>query len=216
MEHRMKHTKLNLEIEVTQGSLTEGQELVLVNASNTNVELGTGVSGAIRRSCGPGYQEQITRELRKTFGASMEPGEVLITHAGKHPSARYVAHVAVMDYREGFTESAFPSKDLIVNCCTRLWEKLEQLPLPSLSVAMVALGAGTGRLGARLSVSAACDTLFIHHLKNPSSRIQKVVFYGHALPEFLVMAEVLCEQIPGLLETLPREVSDFVGRLKQN
>ena len=212
----MKHPKLNLEIEVAQGSLTEGKELVLVNASNTNAELGTGVSGAIRRSCGPGYQELIARELRKSFGASMEPGEVLLTNAGKHPTARYVAHVAVMDYREGFTESSLPSQDLIVSCCTRLWEKLEQLPLPSLSVAMVALGAGTGRLGVRLSVAAACDALFIHHLKNPSSRIQKVVFYGHELPEFLVMAEVLCERVPGLLETLPREASDFLARLKQN
>jgi O-acetyl-ADP-ribose deacetylase len=212
----MKHAKLNLELEVIHGSLTEGKELVLVNASNTSLALGTGVSGAIRRSCGPGYQELITWELRKSIGASMEPGEILLTNAGKHPTARYVAHVAVMDDREGFTENAFPNKDLIVSCCTHLWEKLEQLSLPSLSVAMVALGSGTGRLGARLSVAAACDTLFIHHLKNPFSRIQKVVFYGHDLPEFLVMIEVLCERVPGLLETLPREASDFLARLKQN
>ena len=212
----MKHPKLNLEIEVAQGSLTEGKELVLVNASNTNAELGTGVSGAIRRACGAGYQEQILRELRRTYGASMEPGEVLLTHAGKHPSARYVAHVAVMDYREGFDSSSFPSKDLIVSCCERLWGKLEGLPLPSVSVAMVALGAGTGQLGARFSVAAACDTLLTHHLKHPASKLQKVVFYGYELHEFLVMAEVLSERIPGLSGTLPREASEYLARLKQN
>jgi O-acetyl-ADP-ribose deacetylase (regulator of RNase III) len=35
-------------IAVVQGSLTDGQEAVLVNASNTNLSLGSGVSGAIR------------------------------------------------------------------------------------------------------------------------------------------------------------------------
>ena len=38
-----------LTIEVVQGSLTDGDERVLVNASNTNAMLGSGVSGAIRR-----------------------------------------------------------------------------------------------------------------------------------------------------------------------
>jgi O-acetyl-ADP-ribose deacetylase (regulator of RNase III) len=212
----MKHPKLNLELEVAQGSLTDGKEHVLVNASNTNVKLGTGVSGAIRRSCGAGYQEAITREMQKSFGNSMEPGDVLITNAGKHPTARYVAHVAVMDYRDGFSDTSFPDKDLIITCCQRLWEKVEKLPLPSLSVAMVALGAGTGQLGVRNPTSIACDTLFAHHVKNPASRIQKVVFYGYELNEFLVMAEVLSERVPGLLETLPREASEYITRLKNN
>jgi O-acetyl-ADP-ribose deacetylase (regulator of RNase III) len=36
---------------VTQGSLTEGTETLLVNASNTNARLGSGVSGAIGAAC---------------------------------------------------------------------------------------------------------------------------------------------------------------------
>lgn len=213
----MKHPRLHLEIEIAQGSLTDGKELVLVNASNTNAELGTGVSGAIRRSCGAGYQEQITRAMHKSFGGVMEPGEVLLTNAGKHPTARYVAHVAVMDYREGFTDASFPSKDLIVTCCERLWETLEKIKEePSLSVAMVALGAGTGQLGVRYPTEVAADTLFAHHLKEPNSRIRKVVFYGYQLNEFLVMAEVLSDRIPGFLETLPREASEYVTQVKRH
>ena len=48
---------------VVHGSLTDGAETVLVNASNTNCELGSGVSGAIRRACGLGYQEHIMAAL---------------------------------------------------------------------------------------------------------------------------------------------------------
>jgi O-acetyl-ADP-ribose deacetylase (regulator of RNase III) len=210
----MKHPQFNLVLEIAQGSLTDGNELVLVNASNTNAELGTGVSGAIRRSCGPGFQEHVTRTMRTTFGSLMEPGDVFLTHAGKHPTARWVAHVAVMDYRQGFSADSYPTKDLIATCCKNLWETLEKSAEPSLSVAMVALGAGTGQLGVRYPTEVACDTLFTHHLKNPKSKIQKVVFYGYELNEFLVIAEVLSKRLSGFLETLPIDVQSYLQKWK--
>lgn len=115
-----------MQIRVVQGSLTDGSEMLLVDASNTNVALGTGVSGAIRAACGAGYQEAISRALQETYGGPMEPGEVLVTDAGEHSRARWVAHAAVMDYRAGFTGKSFPSKDTIRSCVTNILDAIDR------------------------------------------------------------------------------------------
>lgn len=185
-----------ISVDVKRGSLTEGKELVLVNASNTNALLGSGVSAAIRAACGPGYQERICAALERRFGGPMEPGAVLITDAGAHPSARYVAHVAVMDYRD-LGGSPHPTVDLIRRACATLWRELEALcNTPPLSVAMVALGAGTGGLDVRASIGAACETLAEHLQLYPKTILDRVVFYGYALNEYQVIREVVGAHFP--------------------
>jgi O-acetyl-ADP-ribose deacetylase (regulator of RNase III) len=194
-------------IAVVQGSLTDGQETVLVNASNTNAALGSGVSGAIRRACGPGYQEHITKALHSRFGEAMEPGDVLITDAGAHPTAKWVAHVAVMDYRKGFTGNSFPTLEVIERGCTKLWPAVEDLG-EDVTVAMVALGAGTGQLGVREPTRIACET-FLEHLSvsrtkpfppkpssKPSSHITGITFYGFMFYEHMAMADVVKTSFP--------------------
>ena len=52
-----------MKVMIKQGSLTDGDESVLVNASNTNAQLGTGVSAAIHQACGKGYQEKLFAAL---------------------------------------------------------------------------------------------------------------------------------------------------------
>ena len=158
-------------VRVVRGSLTDGDETVLVNASNTNVALGAGVSAAIRAACGEGYQEHVQKALGETFGRAMEPGEVLVTDGGGHPRARWVAHVAVMDYREG-APSPYPTVATIEAGCRRLWEAVESLGEPS-TVAMVALGAGTGGLGVEEPTRVACETLRAHLARAPSSVLRE-------------------------------------------
>lgn len=201
-----------LELLVRQGSLVEGDERVLVNASNTNGQLGSGVSAAIRGACGPGFQQTITQALEATFHGPMEPGEVLITGAGSHPRAQWVAHVAVMDYREGFTSKSFPSLELVRGACTRLWSRLEALDADALSVAMVALGTGTGGLGVQDSTRVAAETLVAHASTTTGSKLRRVTFYGYALHEFLAMAGVLVAFDPAITEHLDAEARAFIGR----
>ncbi len=204
-----------MEVFVTRGSLTDGHESVLVNASNTNCNLGTGVSAAISRSCGPRFQEQIHLELKRKFGGPMMPGMVLMTNAGKHPHAKWVAHVAVMDYRQGFNGDSFPTPDTIRTGCEQLWDAVESLPgTDPVTVAMVALGGGTGKLGVREPIRAAAETLKAHIALHHGTRIVKVVFYGYLEQEYLAMAEVLLKHFPELEQSLPRDVLDFVARVK--
>ncbi|MBN2358822.1 MAG: macro domain-containing protein [Deltaproteobacteria bacterium] len=177
---------------VAQGSLTDGGALLLVNAANTNVNLGSGVSGAIRAACGRGYQDRIHAALQERYGGPMEPGQVLITDAGAHPIARWVAHVAVMDYRQGFSARSFPTPERLERCYVNLWRAIETIEeADEISIAAVALGAGTGNVGLRNSVERACATLVEHLEQTERSRIGDVTFYGYELPEYLVTLEVV-------------------------
>jgi O-acetyl-ADP-ribose deacetylase (regulator of RNase III) len=178
-------------IAVAGGDLTKGTESILVNASNTGAWLGSGVSGSISRACGEPFQDAIIAAMKAQFGGEMEPGQVLMTDAGSHKSARYVAHVAVMDYRSGTPGGkAAPDAARIELGCRTLWAAIEALPESGLSVAMPALGGGTGGLGVRLPTEIACRTLQ-ESLSRQPDRLERVVFYGYALHEQLVVAEVV-------------------------
>jgi O-acetyl-ADP-ribose deacetylase len=190
----------SIAINVVQGSLTDGQETVLVNASNTNVALGSGVSGAIRRACGgDGYQEHIKQKMIDRFKGPMTPGDVLMTDAGAHPTAKWVAHIAVMDYREGFTGRSFPTLETIKKGCTKLWPAIEEVAGNDggVTVAMVALGGGTGQLGVREPTQIACDTLRQHlDMKTTNTKIKGVSFYGFMLHEHMAISDVVKTSFP--------------------
>jgi O-acetyl-ADP-ribose deacetylase len=206
-----------LTVQLRQGSLTDGDELVLVNASNTNAQLGTGVSGAIRAACGEGYQKHIAEELVRQKGGPMAPGDLFITDAGKHPRAKYVAHVAVMDYRFDVGAASYPSIDRIRTACERLWEKIELIEGQGpLSVAMVALGAGTGNLGVREPTRIAAETLKAHFAIFPNPRIERVCFYGYQTVEHLAMAAELSKHYPEVLLKLDAEQRAHVDKLLQS
>lgn len=196
-----------MKIELKQGSLTEGDETVLVNASNTNAQLGSGVSGAIRQACGPRFQAELLEALKAKHGGPMKPGALLVTNAGAHRSAKWVVHVAVMDYRGGFGARSFPTLDLVRTACERLWDAVETLPDGGKhSVAMVALGAGTGNLGVAEPTRVAAETLKAHLAIHAASRIERVAFYGFMIHEYLAMAHVLVKVFPELRATLPVDV----------
>lgn len=196
-----------MRVEVRQGSLTDGNESVLVNASNTNAQLGSGVSSAIRAACGKGYQQYLFDALQRVFGGPMAPGEILFTNAGTHPHAKWVAHVAVMDYRDGFNGSSFPTMERIERACERLWPRIDSLGGPQ-SVAMVALGAGTGNLGVVEPMRIAAQTL----RRTATKHIERVCFYGFALQEYVATAEVIASEFPEVRASLPAEVVAMFDR----
>lgn len=202
-------------VTIKEGSLTDGDELVLINASNTNGMLGSGVSGAIRKACGPAFQKQIVEALTAKFGApSMAPGSVLLTSAGTHPRAKFVAHLSVMDYRGGFTADSMPSLETVRTCCEHLWNELEHLPgTGPVTVAMVAIGAGTGNLGVVDPTRITCETLVAHLRNRPSSRLERVTFYGYLLHEYIAIAKVLLDFFPEVKDSLSAEAKSAIDKL---
>lgn len=183
-------------VEVRQGSVTDADVDVLVNASNTLGRLGSGVSNAIRVACGAGFQESILRALRPRGGA-LAPGEALLTHAGTHPRAKFVVHVAVMDYREG-ARQVFPDEARIRKGSDRVWRIVEdELPPGAYSIGMVALGAGTGGLGERLPTSITCASLQAHLAARATTKLARVVFHGYTPPEYANVRDVVRAAFPG-------------------
>ena len=82
----MKHS----EILILQGDLTEMDVDAIVNAANSDLQLGGGVAGTIRRKGG----DQIQRECDAI--GSIPLGGAAITSGG-HLKARYVIHAASME-----------------------------------------------------------------------------------------------------------------------
>jgi O-acetyl-ADP-ribose deacetylase (regulator of RNase III) len=76
-------------IVLLEGDLTDQAVDAIVNAANSNLQLGAGVAGAIREKGGPSIQAECDRI------GPIAVGEAAVTGAGKLP-ARFVIHAAGM------------------------------------------------------------------------------------------------------------------------
>ncbi len=146
-------------VEFQRGDITQADVDAVVNAANTDLMLGAGVAGAIRRAGGPGIQEECNRI------GPIPLGEAAITGAGKL-RARYVIHAAGMHLGGGV--SAESCRKATLNSLKRAEEKQLQ------SIAFPAIGTGVGGLD-----MAACARVMLgavrEHLKGKTS-LERVVF----------------------------------------
>lgn len=74
---------------IISGDLVEQEVDAIVNAANSDLQLGGGVAGAIRRAGGPSIQDECDAQ------GSIRVGEAALTGAG-NLRARYVIHAASM------------------------------------------------------------------------------------------------------------------------
>jgi O-acetyl-ADP-ribose deacetylase len=112
-----------------QGDLTESDCEAVVNAANTDLMLGAGVAGAIRRKGGPRIQAECDRI------GPIALGEAAVTTGG-NLKARYVIHAAGMHLGGGVDERSL--RDSTRNSLRRATEKGIK------SVAFPAIGTGVG------------------------------------------------------------------------
>lgn len=114
-------------VRVVQGDITEQAVDAIVNAANTDLELGAGVAGAIRRKGGP----EIQAECRRIGPIPL--GEAAVTGGGTLP-ARHVIHAASMGAGALTTEGSL--RDSVRNSLARCVERGIR------SVAFPAIGTG--------------------------------------------------------------------------
>lgn len=89
------------------GNLVKEKATFIVNASNTDLILGNGVSEAFREHCGgASYQEELY-EIKKRVG-DIEQGDVIISGSGTATNFEYALHVVVMNYSKS-SESSYPT-----------------------------------------------------------------------------------------------------------
>src|SRR5262245_39288348 len=114
-------------ITLRQGDITDADSDAVVNAANTQLQLGAGVAGAIRRKGGPTVQQECDGL------GPVSLGEAAITGGGQL-KARYVIHAASMHL--GGLTSEESLRDATVNSLKRAVET------HLTSVAFPAIGTG--------------------------------------------------------------------------
>ena len=85
-------------ITIKQGNLLDETADFIVNASNTKLILGSGVSMSFKRKCGYELQKLMNKEL--ILRKKLQKGDVVLTSSANAENFKYALHVAVMDYND--------------------------------------------------------------------------------------------------------------------
>ncbi len=162
-----------MEIEIREGDIARQPDLdAVVNAANTELWMGGGVAGALKRHGG----EVIEREAKAQGPIAL--GEAVITSAGKLPN-RWVVHAAAMGYRK--EDDAVPkragsasSSAIISSCVRRSLELAEQAG--ARSIGFPALAAGVGGFPIDECAEAMIGAVREYAAHAQPTKIERVVF----------------------------------------
>ncbi len=145
---------------VKQGDLLQEEGATfIVNASNTLLELGSGVSASFKKACGIRLQTEM-REKLQTLDNPLCKGDVVATSSCDATNFTYALHTAIMDYNQGVRGSdKLPTLSDITTVLTNIEYYLQwyadnhTLPL---KLVLPLMGCGVGGLVPK-------DVLDIYH-----------------------------------------------------
>lgn len=162
-----------MRFEVRHGDIADQPDLdAVVNAANTELWMGSGVAGALRRRGGKQVEEEAVAQGPIALGAAV------ITSAGGLPN-RHVIHAAAMGYRAA--DATVPkragtssSAEIIASCVRRALELADANGVKSIGFPALATGVGGFPVveAAEAMVRAASE----YAEKTPKTRIERVVF----------------------------------------
>jgi len=160
-------------IVLQQGDISQQRVDAIVNAANSQLQLGAGVAGALRRRGGPTIQEECDRI------GPIEVGEAAVTTAGAL-AARFVIHAATMEPGGRASEETVRSSMRASLECAK--------ERGCRSIAVPALGAGIAgfplqRCAEILIEEARC------HLEGPTS-LEEIRFVLFREPDYRVFEMV--------------------------
>ena len=162
-----------MQIEIVQGDITDQPDVdAIVNAANTDLALGAGVAGAIRRKGG----NEIDREAQAKGPIPL--GEAAATSAGRLPN-RYVIHAAAMGYRAEDAKvpkrpGSQSSAKIIADATRNSLSRAEELKLAS--IAFPALATGVAAFPVDECAQAMIGAVRDYERDHPESSIRVVRF----------------------------------------
>jgi O-acetyl-ADP-ribose deacetylase len=182
-----------MKIEIVQGDITQQADVdAIVNAANTDLALGSGLAGAIRRRGG----DEIDQEAQSKGPIAL--GGAVATSAGRLPN-KFVIHAAAMGYRAedravpkkpGTQSSAVIIREATQNSLRRADElKLESIAFPALATGVAAFPVDEC---AEVMIGAARD----YARQNPNCTVQRVRFVLFGAPDFKTFQDVLRKKAP--------------------
>jgi O-acetyl-ADP-ribose deacetylase (regulator of RNase III) len=145
---------------IKQGDITDMEVDAIVNAANTDLILGSGVAGSIRKRGG----ESIQQECDDIGPIAI--GQAVVTRAGNLKS-RLVIHAAGMHL--GGRVSGESLRNVVKNSLQRADEKRVR------TIAFPAIGTGVGGFPADECAEIMIDTVS-KHLRNEKTSIERVYF----------------------------------------
>jgi O-acetyl-ADP-ribose deacetylase (regulator of RNase III) len=161
-------------IMIKQGDITDMEVDAIVNAANTDLVLGSGVAGAIRKKGGDTIQKECDKIGRIPLG------QAVITGAGRLKS-KYVIHAAGMELGGIVTEESL--KNATRNSLLRAEEEGIK------TIAFPAIGTGVGGFPIAECARVMIDAV-INHIKNYQN-IEAVYFVLFDEKSFIVFDDYL-------------------------
>ena len=172
--------------------VTEPDATFIVNASNTQLLLGSSVSMAFKRHCGRELEEEMQRKLESIDGG-VHHGDVVATSAGKATNFRYALHAAVMNYAPGVRHDAKkPTLDTIRTILENIEPYLEWFAAhhaPQMKLVLPLLGCGVGGLDKREVLS-----LYRTFFEREVAYACEVVVYGYSAEDYAMIKNMLLKQ----------------------
>jgi O-acetyl-ADP-ribose deacetylase (regulator of RNase III) len=145
---------------VKQGDITDMEVDAIVNAANTDLVLGSGVAGTIRRKGGDSIQKECN-EI-----GPIPLGEAAVTGGGNLKS-RYVIHAAGMHLGGSVSERSL--RDATRNSLLRADERGIK------TIAFPAIGTGVGGFPVEECARVMIDVV-LDHLRNEKTTIERIYF----------------------------------------
>ncbi len=169
--------------------VTEPDATFVVNASNTQLLLGSGVSMAFKRHCGSGLEAEMQRRLDAIDGGIC-PGDVIATSSGEATNFRYALHAAVMNYDPGVRRhEKFPTLDIIRTILENIEPYLSWYAAhhsPQMKLVLPLLGCGAGGLDKREVLG-----VYREFFARDAVYACEVVVYGYGAEDYGVIQDAI-------------------------
>jgi O-acetyl-ADP-ribose deacetylase len=162
-------------VAIERGDITDWDVDAIVNAANSTLAMGTGVSAAIKRKGGVLIEEEALRQ------GPIEVGEAVLTPGG-NLAATHVIHAAAMG-------PELKTDPETIGRTTRAVLALADKHRLT-SIALPALGAGVGRVPPALAADAMLGAV-VEHLKSAKTSLKRVVFVLYQEDAFRVFTDTL-------------------------
>jgi O-acetyl-ADP-ribose deacetylase (regulator of RNase III) len=163
-----------MKLEVVIGDLLEAKTDAIVNAANSELWMGGGVAGAIKRAAGSEVESEAVAQ------GPISPGESVVTSAGRlPPPIHWVVHAATMG------PDLQTSEDYIRRATTSALAAAASAGASS--VAFPALGTGVGGF----PVERAATVMVEAARSAPDHGIERVVFFVRNEPARRAFEEAL-------------------------
>ncbi len=174
---------------VKQGNLLNEEADFIVNASNTKLILGSGVSMAFKRHCGIKLQNEMYSVLN-SIDSDLVQGAVIATSSGGASNFKYSLHVAVMNYNQGVK---YNEKNPTIDIIEKALKNIENYLLwyaknksDTMKLVLPLMGCGVGGLD-KVDVIELYKNFFTKQVDINC----KVVIYGYTIEDYQLIINIL-------------------------